>query len=220
VFEERGLPFVYLDAWRTDEVPALQDFSGLVVLGGEMHAHKMDEYPFLRVVRDLMREAVDEEMPVFGICLGGQILAAAMGSEVGASAEREIGFYRLTPTEAGKTDKVLAAHASDALVFQFHEDTFDLPDGAELLFSTPAVPHQAFRMGDRAYGVQFHPEVTRTEVVAWAELAGGDEVLEPEWGITIQELITQADRHLAKSQEAGREAFARFIELVERAERG
>lgn len=219
VFKERGVPVTYLDVWLTEEMPDLNEFSGLVVLGGEMHAHKMDEYTFLRVVRDLARRAVDDEVPVFGICLGGQILAAAMGAEVGSSTEKEIAYHRLTHTEAGRTDEVLSGFASGDPVFQFHEDTFDLPHGAELLFSTPKVRHQAFRIGERAFGVQFHPEVTRKEIVVWSELAGDDKFLEAEWGVTIPELLAQADCYLEAGQRAGREAFSRFLDLVERVER-
>ena len=106
--------------------------SALIVLGGEMNVDALDRHPFLRQARTLVRAAVDAGRPMLGVCLGAQILTRAMGAEVRAGPRREIGFLPVKATAAGMDDPVLAPFAPEAKVFQFHEDTCELPEGAAL----------------------------------------------------------------------------------------
>lgn len=211
VFDVEQVPWRYLDAWEDDAAPDLADISGLVVLGGEMNVDEVDRYPFLKTVRDLTRDVVRAEMPVLGVCLGAQVMARALGAEVTRSPIRELGFVEVEATDAGRDDPVLGAFAPRAKVFQFHEDVCALPAGAELLFRANDVAVQAYKVGARAYGVQFHLEVTRTEVERWCTDTPN---LERDWGASKEEVVAQAEVMLGDQQQRGRDVARRFLEVL------
>lgn len=195
--------------------PSAGSLGGLVVFGGEMNADQLDRHPYLRRVRDLMRQFVDLGVPTLGICLGAQLLARAFNARVYRAPVRELGFVPIVLTADGRNDPLLAACRSGDRFFEWHEDTFDLPPGATLLASGRAVPRQAFRIGS-AWGIQFHPEVDAAEIHQWVEAAGGS--LESTWGRTRAEVTAEVQEYLvAQEGQAGRVfgAFAR--EVIERA---
>ena len=151
-----------------DEVPNPDDvdaFAGLVVMGGPMSVH--DDLPWLEAERVLLRAAVDAGLPVLGVCLGAQQLAAALGAEVVAGAEPECGVGEVHLTAAALEDPVFAAAPSPLPCVHWHGDTFTLPAGAVRLAGNQAYENQAFRVGARAYGLQFHVEVTGSLVAHW-----------------------------------------------------
>lgn len=211
VFDERGVAWRYVDCWRRDDVPAVDQVGALIVLGGEMNADEVDGFPHLSRVRGLMRDAVDADIPVLGICLGAQVLARALGGDVYPSPRREIGFVPVRATPAAHTDPVVAPFAPAAKVFQFHEDTCSLPPGAELLFEGDEVAVQGFRAGERAYGLQFHLEVTEREIAAWCDESPD---LEPAWGVTKEELLRAARTHLPDQHRRARDTAAGFLDLI------
>ncbi len=212
VMVESGVPIRYLDAWREDAWPELSEVSGLAVLGGEMHAHQDDRYPFLARERDLLVEAVERDVPVMGICLGAQLLAGALGAEVERSPVPELGFHPVTATEAGRDDPVLSPFASAPRVFQWHVDTFGLPPEAVLLYSSPGVPHQAFRVGSSAYGVQFHLEATDEGIDAWC--VHWERELVDAWRRTREDILEEVREFLPAQRKAAREAFGAFADLL------
>jgi GMP synthase (glutamine-hydrolysing) len=164
----RGLPQRTLRAWQDDlaEVDAA-DVSGIVALGGTQHAWDEAAHPFLADERRLLREAHDLGVPVLGICLGGQVLARALGGEVGPAEIPERGLYEVELLPESREDPVLGpAHGPPASVYQWHLDGIALPPGAVLLARSAAAPVQAFRLG-RSWGVQFHPEVDDALMSAW-----------------------------------------------------
>ena len=153
-----------------------------------------------------MREAVEAGTPFLGVCLGSQLLASALGARVYPNAAgAEVGLLPVQRTAAGRADAVLGALAEPLVTLQWHGDTFDLPGGAELLATSPLARNQAFRVG-RAYGVQFHLEVTEDQVGEWAEVPAYrdalDATLGPERGAAF--LADAA----ARAPELGRQAHA------------
>jgi GMP synthase-like glutamine amidotransferase len=132
-----------------EPLPSLQDFDALIVLGGPMSIQDEAEYPWLRDEKELIGATIREGKKVLGICLGAQLIAAVCGARVYRSPEKEIGFW-----------PVKWVDGTEEIVFHWHGETFDLPAGAVLLASTEACVHQAFSLGDRVLGIQFHPEVT------------------------------------------------------------
>src|SRR5262249_41420217 len=152
---------------------------GIVVLGGEQHADDVETHPYLLAERDLLHEATEHGTPVLGICLGGQILAMAKGASLKASPVREFGYSPVEPTEDGAREPVIGGFEPGDRVFHWHEDTFDLPDGATLLLTGEHVRNQAFRFGETAWGVQFHPEITESVIEGWLAVAGDTEA---SWG--------------------------------------
>ncbi len=155
-----------------ERLPEAGSFAGLVAMGGPMGVHDDDLHPWLSAERDLMAATATSGTPVLGVCLGAQQLAMALGAEVTTGAEPEIGLGRVELTGAGRQDPVTGPEygglsATAVPCVHWHQDTFSLPEGAVHLAATRAFPHQAFRWGDRAYGLQFHVEVDRGLASAW-----------------------------------------------------
>ncbi len=160
--EASGLAYRSLRAWdeRIDELEA-RDFAAIIPMGGNAHAWDEDRVPTLQAERLLLREAVEGGVPVLGICLGGQLLARALGGDVRAADEPEIGWLEIFPTENARDDPVFRVLDTKAGVYQWHHDVFEPPPGARVLASSEAVGNQAFRIdGTEAWGIQFHPEAT------------------------------------------------------------
>jgi GMP synthase (glutamine-hydrolysing) len=214
VLDAAGVSWRYVEAWRGEPLPDLAQISGLVVLGGVMNVDEVEQYPYLRDVRSLVRAAADAERPVLGVCLGAQVLARAFDAPVHRAQVREVGFCKVEATATGAADPVTAPFAPASLVFQFHEDHCALPAGAQLLAHGETVEAQAFRIG-RAYGVQFHFEVTTEVITAWIDSKRPGE-LEDVWGTTRAALLAEAALHLDAQQVAGRRAAAQFVGLLDR----
>ena len=213
VLDDSGVEWRYVDPWRGDAIPDITETGGLIVLGGAMNADEVDDYPWLADTRTLMREAVEADKPVLGVCLGAQLLARAFDAPVGHETNREVGFRKVGVLPGGAKDPLLAAFAPSALVFQFHEDGCGLPAGAELLATNDDTHVQAFRIGERGYGVQFHFEVTTRQINDWSDETGPDE-LRHVWGTTKEALLAEAASHLDTQQQAGRRLTSAFVDLL------
>ncbi len=133
-------------------------FAGIIVMGGPMGAYDDDRFPWLTAEKRFIARAVADDVPVWGVCLGAQLLAASLGADVGPGPEPEVGVLSVQRTPAGAEDPVFALAPDAFAALQWHSDTFALPPGAALLARSPAYEQQAFRIG-RAYGLQFHIEV-------------------------------------------------------------
>jgi len=140
-------------------------------MGGPMAVYEMEQHPFLKQEAKLLRDAVSSNKAVLGVCLGAQMLAHVLGARVYPGGAKEIGWSRVTLTPEGIKDPLMSALAIDgtniAEVFQWHGDTFDLPEGAVRLASSDLFPNQAFCYSDRVYALQFHIEVTPVIVLDW-----------------------------------------------------
>lgn len=163
-----AVPYSLCRADQGEQLPALGRISALIVLGGAMGAHDDVRHPFLADLKQLIRDLVVAGKPYLGICLGGQLLAAALGAQVVANRWEELGTLHVQLTAAGRSDLLFQGIPEKFTTFQWHHDSFDLPDGAVLLASSSACPHQAFRVGTNAWGLQFHPEVTEPIIRSWA----------------------------------------------------
>jgi GMP synthase (glutamine-hydrolysing) len=170
VVRARGLPIVSAHAWEGDlEGLRARDFAGVVPLGGSMQSWDEARLPYLGRQRELLREAVDEGVPVLGICLGGQLLARALGAEVRPSDRPEMGWLDVEPTPEAAADPLLGHLRGPVGVYQWHVDVFDLPDGAVRLARSERSENQAFRYRERAWGLQFHPEVDTPLLAGWLQ---------------------------------------------------
>ncbi|MDD4956379.1 MAG: type 1 glutamine amidotransferase [Candidatus Omnitrophica bacterium] len=139
----------------------------VISLGGPMNVYEEKKYPFLAEEDKLIKEALAKEVPFLGICLGAQLLAKAAGAKVKKARDKEIGFYTVELTLEASIDPVMKGLPGILDVFQWHEDTFDLPVGSVLLASGETSRNQAFRLGKNAYGFQFHLEVDGEMVKNW-----------------------------------------------------
>lgn len=178
-------PHIIHHPYRDGFLPEPEDVSALIVLGGAMGANDDGQHPFLTGLKSLIRKLVAAGVPYLGVCLGGQILSAALGGEVVSHRWGERGASKITLTPAGSADPLFRGIPQEFTMFQWHDDSFDLPPGAVLLAASPVCPHQAFRMGDCAWGLQFHPEVDERIIVDWAardpKHAGLTESLLADW---------------------------------------
>jgi GMP synthase (glutamine-hydrolysing) len=214
-----GAELLLIDAFEGQPLPELSEVAGVVMLGGTVNADQVDRHPFLLEDRALTREAVDTGVPFLGVCLGAQILARALDRPVMKAARRELGFQPIHPTEAAADDRLLSAFVDGDRVFQWHEDTFELPEGATLLATGDDVPHQAFRVGDLAWGIQFHFEVDGTELEEWLNEADSLMDLDATWGKSSEDIRLEAKEHMAAHEQRGNQVFLRFADVVRRAAR-
>ena len=198
----------------TVELPPLDDVAGVITFGGTVNVDQVDEYPQLGAVRQYTREAVDRGVPYLGICLGSQILARALGIEVVKGPVKEVGFEPVRLTPDAKEDALLSFLEPEERVMQWHEDTHNLPGGATLLITGDRIQVQAYRVGETAWGVQFHLEVEAWELTWWLEVADAAIDLPRVWGKSAEEIRAEAHQHMARQEERGREIFTRFANIV------
>ena len=167
ITDDLSLLYKIIHPYRGDQLPDIDDISALIVLGGAMGANDEHRYPFLSDLKILIRRCVESGIPYLGVCLGGQMLAAALGAKVVSQRWEELGTLPVKLTEDGKKDPLFRDFSEEFITFQWHHDSFDIPTGGVLLASSAACPHQAFRIGCSAWGVQFHPEVTEQIIRDW-----------------------------------------------------
>jgi GMP synthase-like glutamine amidotransferase len=169
-----GMPYTVVDLSMGEPIPQADGFDTLVMMGGPMSVN--DDLRYIRDEEALVREFVAAGKKIFGICLGAQIMAKALGAMVYMGAQKEIGWYDIELTGGGLKDPLmnrLAVHPMGGdiwkrfKVFHWHGETFDIPEGAERLASSDLFSNQAFRYGKRAYAFQFHIEVEKESVYEW-----------------------------------------------------
>jgi GMP synthase-like glutamine amidotransferase len=155
---------------REVEKEALPDptrYQAILLMGGPQHVYADEDLPYVAQEKTMLRQAVAEDIPTLGICLGGQLLASALGAEVRQHHLSEVGFFQIPLTEAGRQDPLFAGLPGQQLAFHWHSDVFELPAGAIRLASNENAPNQAFRYARRAYGLQFHIELNDELVHTW-----------------------------------------------------
>ena len=218
VAERAGDAGVDLDVWIAAEADAppreLSGYDGVVVLGGGINVKDAPDTPWLRDEIALIGDAVAREMPVLGICLGHQLLAAATGGEVARSPEPEVGWYEVEVTPEGRDDALFGALPERFTAYQWHSYIAHPPEGAAVL-ARNATCLQGYRLGERAWGVQFHPEVTERVLATWipayatdpdAARTGGDP----------DRALAEAPRRLPAWNAVGRLLFDRYLAVVAR----
>lgn len=180
-----------------EALPDLTDFDFLIVMGGPQSVAALSDYPYLIPEIDLIRQAVFANKAVLGICLGAQLLAAAMGARVKPNQHQEIGVHPVLFNLAGITDPVFKGFENPLSVLHWHRDTFEIPAEGILLASSVACAHQAFRVGKKAYGLQFHLDFTQESVQA---LLSREKLPQGSYVSTAEKLLTtdfsQLQQHL------------------------
>jgi len=217
VFGEKGISYRYLDVFGTPNLSAdLSQASGLVVLGGAMGVYEVDPYPFLKQEIELLKEALRRSVPTLGICLGSQLLAAAGGARVFKGPRKEIGWFPVQITPGALQDPLLKHCPSETMVFHWHGDTFDLPAGAVHLASSERYVNQTFRLGQRAWGLQFHLEMTEPMIREWvAQAEEKSKTAHPDWNAC--EVLTQTPCFLPDMEAVARKVFGEFCSLTKSA---
>lgn len=168
--EAEGFSLEYADLFTGVPCPQdPKDYAAIISMGGPMAVYEQDRHPFLTQEIALIRRTLEDSVPFLGICLGAQLLAAAAGAAVFPGREKEIGWFPVWGSPEAKEDLLFRNFPKEFSGFHWHGDTFDMPQGAVLLASSHRTTHQAFRIGDAAWGVQFHPEVNQEIVTLWTQ---------------------------------------------------
>ena len=208
---DAGADVIVWDAIGGEPRPALDDVAGVVLFGSAFNVEHADEQPFIHELKALTLDAIDAGVPFLGICFGAQVLAWSLGAEVRKADRREIGYVPISPLPAASNDPLISHYTDGEPVFQWHMDTFDLPDGADLLI-TGDVANQAYRVGDAAWATQFHLEIDVPELDMWiGEMA---DTVEAEWGKSPAQLRAEADLHHERHERLGQETFHRFVGVL------
>lgn len=215
VIAERGVEAVPVEIDEGEPLPDWRGFDAVLAMGGPMGAYEDSQHPWLTAEKELVGEAVEAGRPFLGVCLGVQLLAAALGAEVAPMGSAEVGLLPVELTEAGRGDPLFAGVPEPLLTLQWHGDSFELPEGATLLASSPAAPHQAFRVGDSAYGIQFHLEVTPEMAREWARVPAYRDSLEATLGAERgAEFLAEVEARASELHPAARRLFANWLDLA------
>jgi GMP synthase-like glutamine amidotransferase len=210
-------------AWDTveldagEQIPPLDGYAALLVMGGPMDVWEEAEFPWLTAEKAAIRAWVaDLGRPFLGICLGHQLLAAALGGEVSRMAAPEVGIRDVALTRAAASDRLFAGLASPLQCLQWHgAEVKTLPAGAVVIAGNAACPVQAMRVGRHAYGIQFHVEVTPQTVPDWGRIPAYSAALEETLGCGAQaRLEAETTARLDVLAAAARTAYDNFKRLV------
>jgi GMP synthase (glutamine-hydrolysing) len=213
LIKEQGLRVRYVNFERNpEERPSLEKYHGLVVLGGQMGVYEADKYTHIKVELQLIEEALKKEVPVLGICLGAQLLAHVLGSEVRKNNQKEIGWHEIDLTPDGQKDPLFNNFQKKEKLFQLHGDTFDIPKSAVHLASSALCSSQAFSYGKKAYGLQFHLEVDEAMILRWLDYPHNQAEIGMEQINVIKE---ETSHYIRRSIELSHQTFLNFISLFE-----
>lgn len=211
LLREAGIRIRYVNFSREPDIKVdVSDYEGLIVLGGPMGVWEMDKHPHLKHEIECIQTAMNENKPVLGICLGGQLIASALGAEVKPAKEKEIGWFDLKITDEGKKDPLLAKLETHERIFQWHQDAFDLPKGALWLATSERCKYQAFKYGEKTYSFQFHLEVDQPMIERWLALPANQPDLAQ--GLT-DKIRNDTFLYIDKTVEMSRSVFSHYLEL-------
>jgi GMP synthase-like glutamine amidotransferase len=202
-FEEWSL------AWERPLPRPLDDYGAVLVFGGRMHADQDDRHPWLRDENFLLQRLLALRMPVLGVCLGAQLLAKAGHAAVYPSPEPEIGWVSVELTGDADGDPLFGRLPECFDSFQWHYYTYDVPAGGVELARSSACT-QAFRLGEAAWGIQFHAEVTQPQIEDWAS----DRTRDVPGG--VERLLEETRANIVRWNALGRELCGEFLEVAER----
>ena len=194
--------------------PSLDGYDGLVVLGSPMAVYEAEKYPHLTMETKLIERAAEKNLPVLGICLGSQLVANALGARVYPSGIKEIGWYDLSTTAGAKADPLFRHVGLTEKVFQWHGDTFDLPNEAVHLASSSLCRNQAFRYRNNIYALQFHLEVDGAIIDSWLNAAENRrEIAGLKCDFDPNAIRVETPRCLGRLGELCNQVFGEFIGL-------
>jgi GMP synthase-like glutamine amidotransferase len=222
VHQDDGGPVVFGDVireaghelveWTPADGPPSNGYDAAIVFGGSMHVDQEDEHPWLRPEREWIESLLAERVPTLGVCLGSELLAHAAGWPVTRLARSEIGWHDVELTPAAPSDPLLSAVPPRFPAFQWHSYAVEPPDESAVLAVSPACA-QAYRVGERAWGIQFHAEVDSAAIEYWLDDgADGEDVREVSLDIEAERQRTW--REIAAWNDLGRALCSRFLEVA------
>ncbi|HVM84476.1 MAG TPA: type 1 glutamine amidotransferase [Candidatus Binatia bacterium] len=216
-FAADGIQWDAVELDEGEEIPGLADYDALWVMGGPMDVWEETEHPWLKAEKQAIREWVkDRAKPYLGLCLGHQLLGAAMGGRVDKMPQAEVGILDINLTAAGRADPLFEGIASPLQALQWHgAAVLDAPEGAVILADSPVCANQAMRIGDLAYGLQYHTELTTETVPEWGEVPAYACALDETLGQgALQRLTTEAAAKMPVFARDSRRLYDNFMGLL------
>jgi GMP synthase (glutamine-hydrolysing) len=215
--DEMAARGVELDEWLLSERgtgPQLEiaEYDAVLTFGGAMHADQEDRHPWLRFEKDFLAAMIDDRMPILAVCLGCQVLAEAAGGSARRASEPEIGWSDVEITDEGAADPLLGPLAPRFTGFQWHSYEALPPEGAVILARSP-VCAQAYRVGEMAWGIQFHAEVTPADAGKWIDDYRSDEDA-VRIGVDPDALRVETRERIGDWNRLGRELCGRFLDAI------
>ena len=205
-----------IDLSSRDRLPqSFQDIEAIVLLGGPMNVYAEEKYPFLREENNFLKKAMALKIPLLGICLGAQLIAKAVDAKVVKALEPEIGWDKVLLTDMGQDDLLFEGLGPTLEVFQWHEDAFKIPRGGILLAHSP-ICAQALRVGESAYGLQFHIEVTPPMIESWINYYSNDGELFDEG--KKKNMVSEAYKKRDNFFKQGERLLFNFSRVIERSQ--
>ncbi len=205
--ESKGVSFEYRQLANGDTVPvSLKDYSALICLGGPMNVDEEGKYPFLKDEKRLLKEALQKDFPTLGICLGAQLIARAANALVTAGPQKEIGWFPLKLTREGLKDSLLEGLPQELKIFQWHGDTFEIPLGALHLASSDLFHHQAFKIGEKIYALQFHIEVTSEMIQDWVRTYREEK-------IDVEKILKETNIYISNLEKTAEHIYSHLWEV-------
>ena len=213
IMEEQRIAYDVVQAGRSEIPDTADTYAALIVLGGPQHVGDDESYPYFVAEEALIRDSIVKDIAYLGICLGGQLLAHALGAAVGPHRMFEAGFSRVELTSEGLSDPLYRGLPRTQLVFQWHVDAFALPQSATLLATGADTPYQAFRYGAKAYGLQYHIEMLPETFAFWlqADSRELEEALGPD---AIPRLHDDWENHYTSYCRQSAIMFGNFLRLA------
>ena len=211
---EDGIEWDAVELDEGEPIPDMDGYDALWVMGGPMDTWQVEDNPWLVPEKAAIRDAVqNRKMPFLGFCLGHQLLADALGGEVGPAAEPEVGIFQIELTEDGKASPFMKDLSEPSNCLQWHSaEVLREPPGAKVLASTPACRVQAISYDDRAFSMQYHVEITPTTVPEWAHIPEYKAALEKALGEgAVDGFVRNADAHMSAFNRDSRQIYENFM---------
>ena len=188
--DKNGHLLSYTRFYNNEKIPEPDEIDWLVVMGGPMGVYDQEHYPWLKTELEFIRKAMEQSKVVIGICLGAQLIAAALGARVYHGSLPEIGWFPVRFEQKAAILNGLGFLPPEVVVFHWHQDTFEIPEGASLLASSEAFPNQAFLYGNRVLALQFHFEMDESALKNIIS-NGSHELIRGRWVQTGSEILNQ-----------------------------
>ncbi|HYH02738.1 MAG TPA: type 1 glutamine amidotransferase [Bacillota bacterium] len=211
LLDERQVVVDYQELYEDDQPRDLKTYQGLIVMGGPMNVYEENSYPFLKTSLRYIESAINLGLPYLGFCLGAQLLARVLGAKVYKNSRPELGWYPISVTETGS---LFRGCPTNFRVFQWHEDTFELPVDSRMLATGDSCRNQAFFWKDYAFGLQFHLELDEKSIRQWLQ----NEITEV-WGFDKVAIIADTQKYVIDAMKVGSQMIANYLKLIAKNEK-
>lgn len=221
LLKKAGFRIRYVNFDRNSEAqPSIEKYNGLIVLGGYMGVYDSDQHRHLLHEMHVIEQALKKGVPILGICLGSQMIAHVLGGKVHKGDRPEVGWSKVKLTEEGSRDSLFQGFEKEEMIFQLHQDTFEIPKGAIHLASSDLYASQAFRYQQNVYGLQFHLEVDQAMVKRWLKIPANLDLIRRHSDLySVEKIMTETKAQIQRSLELSESCFQEFIALFGEFER-